>query len=361
MPAEWSKKLLTWYQEHARDLPWRRTRDPYAIWIAEVMLQQTRVETVIPYYGRWMASFPSIEAVAAAPREQVLAHWEGLGYYRRAHHLQLAAQRVVEEHGGQLPSDVKALEHLPGIGSYTAAAIAAIAFEHNVLALDGNLRRVLARLIDLELDARAPEGERRIREAGLDGLPEGKAGVFNQALMDLGSQLCRPRAPLCAQCPLEVECLARRRGVQEQRPVSAPRKAMPHLTAAVGVLRRDGKVLIGRRPEGGILAGLWQFPGGRLEAEESLEACLRREWVEELGVQIEPLEKIGSYDHAHTNFRITVHAFECRLLQGEPQALDHTEIRWVEFSRLSEFPMGKIDRQISLDLVDGGSMLQPEA
>jgi A/G-specific adenine glycosylase len=361
MPAEWTQKLLTWYREYARDLPWRRTRDSYAIWVAEVMLQQTRVETVIPYYDRWMASFPTIELLAAAPREQVLAHWEGLGYYRRAHHLHRAAQRVIEDHGGRLPANVKALEQLPGIGRYTAAAIAAIAYDHDELALDGNLRRVLARLIDLELDVKSPEGERRLREAGLAALPEGKAGIFNQALMDLGSELCRSQAPLCSECPLEDDCLARRRGVQEQRPVRARRKPLPHLTAAVGVLRHDGKVLIGRRPEDGILAGLWQFPGGRLEAGESLEACLRREWVEELGVQIEPLEKIGSYDHAHTNFRITVHAFACRLLQGEPQALDHTEIRWVQISHLGDYPMGKIDRRISLDLAAGGSMLHKDA
>ncbi|HEY69820.1 MAG TPA: A/G-specific adenine glycosylase [Anaerolineae bacterium] len=361
MPAEWTQKLLVWYEEHARDLPWRKTRDPYAIWIAEVMLQQTRVETVIPYYERWMASFPTIEALADAPREQVLAHWEGLGYYRRAHHLHQAAQRVVEDHGGLLPSDLKDLEKLPGIGRYTAAAVAAIAYDHDVLALDGNLRRVLARLIDLEIDAKSSEGERRIREAGMAALPERQAGIFNQALMDLSSQLCRPRAPRCSECPLEAACLANQHGVQEQRPVRASRKPLPHLTAAVGVLHRDGKVLIGRRPEGGVLAGLWQFPGGRLEPGESLEACLRREWVEELGVQIEPTEKIGVYDHAHTNFRITVHAFTCRLLQGEPQALDHTEIRWVEISHLGDYPMGKIDRQISLALAAGGSMLQKDS
>jgi A/G-specific adenine glycosylase len=361
MPAEWTQKLLAWYGEHARDLPWRRSGDPYAIWIAEVMLQQTRVETVTPYYRRWMANFPTIEALAAAPREQVLAHWEGLGYYRRVHNLHQTAQRVVDEHAGQFPADLKALEQLPGIGRYTAAAIAAIAYDIDVLALDGNLRRVLARLTDLELDARSPQGERRIREAGLAALPTGQAGVFNQALMDLGAQLCKPRAPLCSECPLEVDCLAKQRGVQELRPVRAPRKTLPHLKAAVGILYRNGKVLIGRRPEGETLGGLWQFPGGRLEAGESLEACLRREWVEELGVKIEPLERIGSYDHAHTNFRITVHAFACRLLQGEPQALDHTEIRWVEISRLGEYPMGKIDRQISLDLAAGGSMLSLEA
>ncbi len=354
-------KLLDWYREHGRDLPWRRTRDPYAIWIAEVMLQQTRVETVIPYYERWLASFPTMEALANAPREQVLAHWEGLGYYRRAHHLHQTAQRVVEEHDGRLPSDVKALEQLPGIGSYTAAAIAAIAFNHDALALDGNLRRVFARLIDLELDVKSPEGERRVRESGLAAIPAGQAGVFNQALMDLGSRLCKPQAPLCSDCPLEYECIARQRGVQDQRPVQTPRKPLPHLTAAVGVLLQNEKVLIGRRPEGGILAGLWQFPGGRLEPGESLEDCLRREWVEELGVQIEPLKEIGSYDHAHTNFRITVHAFTCRLLQGEPQALDHTEIRWVEISRLGDYPMGKIDRRISLDLASGGSMLHLDA
>ncbi len=314
------------------------------------MLQQTRAETVVPYFHRWMERFPTTKALAAAEREEVLAHWEGLGYYRRAHHLHQAAQRVIREHDGELPSDESALERLPGIGRYTAAAIAAIAFDIDTIALDGNLRRVLSRLIDLETDPRTPEGEKRLREAGQALLPKGRAAAFNQAMMDLGAMVCRPVDPFCSDCPIAVYCLAMKRGVQEQRPVRRPRNRVPHYVAAAAVLRHDGRVLIGRRPEGKLLGGLWEFPGGRTEPGESLEACLRREMIEELGVEIQVLAKLGSYEHAYTHFRVTVVAFESRLALGEPRAREHTEIRWVDIDRLAEYPMGKVDRSIAKDL-----------
>jgi A/G-specific adenine glycosylase len=350
MSSELSQALLAWYEKHGRDLPWRRNRDPYAIWISEVMLQQTRAQTVVPFFQRWMESFPTIEAVAVAEREQVLAHWEGLGYYRRAHNLHQAAQRVMSEHGGELPSDEAALERLPGIGRYTAAAIAAFAFDFDTLALDGNLRRVLSRLIDLEIDTRTQGGEKRLREAGLTILPKGRAADFNQAMMDLGALVCVPVEPSCSKCPIEAHCLASERGVQEQRPVRRPKARIPHYMVAAAVLRRDGKVLIGRRPEGKLLGGLWEFPGGRMEPGESLEVCLRREMIEELGVETQMLAQLGSYDHAYTHFRVTVVAFESRLVRGEPSALEHTEIRWEDVDRLGQYPMGKVDRSIAKDL-----------
>ena len=196
-----AKALLDWYSEHARDLPWRRTRDPYAIWVAEIMLQQTRVETVIPYYHRWMTRFPNITSLAQATLDEVLRHWEGLGYYRRAHHLHQAAAELLAQHDGLLPLALRDLEALPGIGAYTAAAIAALAFDEDAIALDGNLRRVFARLLNLELDARAPEGERRIRSRAEELLPAGQAASFNQALMDLGAAVCLPRSPALQGMP----------------------------------------------------------------------------------------------------------------------------------------------------------------
>lgn len=358
MSSDLAKSLLTWYRKHGRDLPWRRSRNPYAIWISEIMLQQTRVETVIPYFYRWMESFPTIERLAAAEREQVLAHWEGLGYYRRAHTLHQAAQRVIREHDGELPADVAALERLPGIGRYTAAAIAAIAFDIDTIALDGNLRRVFSRLIDLEVDPRTSHGDQRIRKIAEAILPKGRAAAFNQAMMDLGAMVCSPANPACGECPVIGHCQAKQRGVQEQRPVKKPRARIPRYEAAAAVLRRDGKVLIGRRPEGKLLGGLWEFPGGKIEPDESLEACLRREVIEELGAEIQVLAKLGSYNHAYTHFRVTVVAFEARLIQGEPRALEHTELRWVGVDRLGEYPMGKVDRSIATDLMEAR---QPEA
>jgi A/G-specific adenine glycosylase len=346
------QSLLAWYAEHARDLPWRRQRDPYAVWVSEVMLQQTRVETVIPYYLRWMDRFPTVEVLAAASRDEVLGVWEGLGYYRRAHNLHHAARILVAEYGGELPSEVDKLRCLPGIGPYTSAAIAAIAFNRDVVALDGNLRRVISRLIDLPIDPRSQEGERQLRSWALGALPLGHSSVFNQALMDLGATVCVPRIPDCPSCPLAQFCLAFQRGVQDERPVRNPRRPTPHITAAAAVLRRGEQVFIGRRPEGMLLGGLWEFPGGRLEQEESLDACLRREINEELGAVIEVGATLGAFNHTYTHFRVTVHAFECELKEGEPQALEHSEFRWVYPECLREYPMGKIDRAIARTILE---------
>ncbi len=352
MTSTVAQVLLTWYAKHARDFPWRRQRDPYAVWVSEVMLQQTRAETVVPYYSRWMDRFPTVEALAAASRDEVLGLWEGLGYYRRAHNLHQAARLLVAEYGGELPGEVDKLRLLPGIGPYTAAAIAAIAFNQDVIAIDGNLRRVISRLIDLAIDPRSPEGERQLRSWASGELPLGQSSKFNQALMDLGAMVCVPRTPNCSACPLARSCLALQRGVQDERPVRTPKKPIPHITAVAAVLRCDEHVFIGRRPEGVLLGGLWEFPGGKPEPEESLKACLRREMGEELGVEIDVGVKLGVFNHAYTHFRVTVHAFECKLKGGEPQALEHSEVRWVSPERLREYPMGKIDRAIAHTILE---------
>ncbi len=339
--------LLAWYSRNARDLPWRRTRDPYAIWVSEIMLQQTRVETVIPYYERWMARFPSVRSLAQASLDEVLRMWEGLGYYRRVHQLHSAARRILRDHDGRLPESEAGWRRLPGVGSYTAAAVAAIAFNAHTLALDGNLRRVLARLFDLERDPLSPAGERLLREQAEPLLPPGGASLFNQALMDLGAVLCTPRAPRCEACPLAPECLANARGTQALRPVRPCRRAVPRRVAVAGVLRRRGLVLLGRRPPGKLLGGLWEFPGGKVEPGERPQAALRRELREELGIEVRVGAPLGRYRHAYAHFRVTVHAFLCHILEGEPQPLEHTTLRWVAEHRLPNYPMGKVDRAIA--------------
>jgi len=342
-----TKSLLAWYEANDRDLPWRRTHDPYAIWVSEIMLQQTRVETVLPYYERWMARFPDLQSLAAASQEEILTLWEGLGYYSRARHLHRAAQLLVAEYDGRLPETAAELKGLPGIGPYTAAAIATFAFGADAIALDGNLRRVLSRLFDLRLDPRTPQGERRLLAQTADLLPRGRASEFNQALMDLGTTLCTPRSPDCLRCPLARGCLANARRTQARRPVRSRRRPIPHRKITAAVLRRNGDVLVGRRREGQLLGGLWEFPGGKQESDETLKACLRRELREELGVKVVVGEEIGAFENAYTHFRVTVHAFECRLASGEPRALDHSEIRWTPIARLRRLPMGKVDRAIA--------------
>jgi len=347
MTTSLGKKLLDWYDKNKRTLPWRERPSPYATFISEFMLQQTRVETVIPYYDRWMARFPTFATLAAGDREEVLRLWEGLGYYRRAHNLHQAAQIIVTAYGSELPRDIRALQELPGIGCYTAAAITAIGFNQPAVALDGNLRRVLARLIDLELPARSIEGERALLAFGYRNLPEGHSSTFNQSLMDLGSLICTAKAPVCEQCPLQSECLARAHGTIFERPVKIPRKPIPRVEAAAGVLKQNGRVLIGRRPEGKLLGGLWEFPGGKPEPGEDLQAALRREWMEELGVAAVVGAKIGTYQHTYTHFHVTVHAFNCELVSGAPAALEHSELTWAGVEELGDYPMGKVDRAIS--------------
>lgn len=354
--------LLDWYAEHARQLPWRGTADPYIVWVSEIMLQQTRVETVIPYFLRWIERFPTVQSLADASEQEVLSAWEGLGYYSRARSLHKAAQIIVREFASQLPQDVDLLRRLPGIGRYTAGAIASIAFGKDEPALDGNIRRVLARLFDVRLPARSPAGEQRLWELARTHLPAGQAGNYNQAMMDLGARLCTPRAPNCASCPLAHLCQAHALGVQEERPVMEKKPPIPHYTVTAAVIQQhvsplqdyplqEIPILLARRPSHGLLGGLWEFPGGKLQDGEDLPACLRREICEELGVDISVGEAFGVYKHAFTHFRITLHAFLCRLGEGTPQPLEASEIRWVKPKDLTAYPMGKVDRQIASRLV----------
>jgi A/G-specific adenine glycosylase len=320
------------------------------------MLQQTRVETVIPYFKRWMKHFPTISELASSSLQEVLGVWEGLGYYGRARNLHKASQIVMLEYGGQLPGDVKSLRKLPGIGRYTAAAIASIAFNRDEPTLDGNIRRVLARFFNVTEDARSRMGEQRLWQLAGQHLPAGHAGEYNQALMDLGASICSPKSPGCKQCPLEASCLARSLAIQEQRPVLLPKPAIPHFIVTAAVICRDQRVLITCRPPKGLLGGMWEFPGGKLQDNEDLPACLQREIGEELGVEIEVGALLGVYHHAYTHFRVTLHAFWCSLLRGEPQPIQAADMRWVKLNELSQFPMGKIDRQISQTLVSSTSL-----
>lgn len=350
MSTPLAQSLLAWYAEHGRQLPWRRTEDPYALWVAEVMLQQTRVDSVVQYYARWMARFPTLSSLAAADRQEVLRFWEGLGYYRRAHQLHRAAQEVVARHGGQLPRTMDELLALPGIGRYTAGALAAIAFGADELALDGNLRRVLSRLFDLPLDPTSAQGERRLRAGALAHMPPGQASAFNQALMDLGATVCLPRRPRCERCPLAAHCLARQRGRQLERPVRKARKALPRHVSSAGVLRVGGQVLLSQRPAGSLLGGLWRFPGGRCREGEEPPECLRRIWREEMGIDVRVGQALAVIEHAYTHYQVRVHAYDCLLRQGRLKADKEANWRWVALGELHAYPMGKVDRLLAKSL-----------
>jgi A/G-specific adenine glycosylase len=350
MLSEFSRRLIEWYALNARSLPWRGLSDPYAVWVSEIMLQQTRVETVIPYFERWLKRFPTLKDLAEASQEDVLKTWEGLGYYSRARNLHKAAGLVMEHFSGQLPRDRKELGNLPGIGAYTAGAIASIAFGQDEATLDGNIRRVLARFFNISDSVKSTEGKQKLWNLARDHLPMGKAGEYNQGLMDLGAAICTPRSPACSRCPLEDFCQARALGIQEQLPVGITRPAIPHIIVTAAVIEREGKVLIARRPANGLLGGMWEFPGGKLEEGENLEECLIREIREELGTEIVVDESFGIYNHAYTHFKVTLHAFLTHLGRADPVPLQTENIRWVFVQELNTFPMGKIDRQIALAL-----------
>ncbi len=352
MPRKVSTLLLHWYAAHQRTLPWRGTRDPYRVWVSEIMLQQTQVETVIPYYRRWLARFPTVRALAVAPQSEVLALWEGLGYYARARNLHRAAQQIVNEHRGRMPHTLAGLRALPGIGRYTAAAIASIAFEVDAAVLDGNVKRVLARVFDFRDDVKSPRGEKKLWEIADSLVPAGRAGDYNQALMDLGATLCAPRAPRCDICPLRSLCTARQLGVQLERPVTRPRAPIPQRVGAVGVIRKPGRVLIAQRPAHKLLGGLWAFPGGECVEGESLTACLRRVARDEFGVTISVGPQTQELHHTFTHFRIRQHVFECRAQSGRaPHNAGASPIRWVRVAELGQYPMGKTDRQIAKQLL----------
>lgn len=341
------RPLLAWWDANQVDLPWRRTRDPYRIWVAEIMLQQTQIATVLPYYARWLDAFPSVDALAAAEPDEVLKLWEGLGYYRRARHLHAAARTVLAEHGGQLPRSVAGLMALKGIGRYTAGAIASIAFGVPAPVVDGNVSRVLTRLTDDDGDITQTGTRNRLWALADTLVPDDRPGAFNQALMELGQRVCVPARPRCHQCPVADHCAARRHGTQLERPVRPPRRRTPHYDVAAGVIRRDdGRILIAQRPADGLLGGLWEFPGGKQEAGETLQQTLRREIAEELGVEIRVGRPLITIKHAYTHFRITLHAFHAEFGGGRVQHLGVADHAWVMLDQLDRYAFAATDRQI---------------
>jgi A/G-specific adenine glycosylase len=344
--------LLAWWDAGHADLPWRRTRDPYAVWVSEVMLQQTQIATVIPYYERWMARFPTVAALAGASLDEVLKLWEGLGYYSRARNLHAAAQQVMAEHDGRLPTTAAGLMDLRGIGRYTAGAVASIAFDEPAPVLDGNVIRVLSRLVDLPDDVTQTATRNALWQLAADLVPAKRPGDYNQALMELGQSVCLPGNPLCLLCPLARVCLARQRGTQAERPVRPPRKRTPHYDVVAGVIwatgtpAADGRFLITQRPLDGMLGGLWEFPGGKQEAGESLEAALVREIREELAIPITPGAHLITVAHAYTHFRITLHAFHAAYDGGEPQHLGVADHAWVTLTDVDAYAFAVTDRKI---------------
>ena len=346
-PRRPDDKLLAWYDREAADLPWRRNDDPWAIWLAEIMLQQTQVATVIPYYERFLQRFPDVPSLAAADLDEVLKLWEGLGYYSRARHLHRATRQLLRERAGRIPRTATALQQLPGIGRYTAGAIASIAFGEAAPVLDGNVMRVLARLTDLDEDTTRSATQRHLWTLAQEWLHPTRPGAWNQALMELGRRICRPRRPDCPRCPLQAQCLAFARGTQAARPRRRPRPARPHYDVVAALVRNDrGEYLIQRRPEEGLLGGLWTFPGGRVAADDSdLEAALGRSLRETLALRAQPTRPLTPVQHGFTHFSMTLHAWECRLVSG-PDVTPPPELAWALPQALRAYSFGGAERAL---------------
>ena len=336
--------LLDWFSRHKRDLPWRRTYVPYQVWISEVMLQQTQMERGVEYFKRWIARFPDVASLAEAPEDEVLKLWEGLGYYSRARNLHKAAKEVVHRHAGNLPSSPEALQGLPGIGPYTARAIASIAFGWDVCVVDANVERVISRLYDIALPVKSRQARDEIERRGANLLPEGRARDFNQALMEFGSLVCSPKNPDCALCCLAGFCQARQKGVQEERPLIVKAPSPIYISMATGVLIHDGRILTQKRRADDVWGNLWEFPGGVVENGETPGQAVVREYLEETGLVVNHPVSIAIFKHSYTRYRVTLHAFSVTLLSNPAElslqaAQEHRWAAWSEITKLA-FPAG---------------------
>lgn len=339
--------LLRWYEKKARKLPWRGTRDPYAIWVSEIMLQQTQVATVIPYYTNFLKFFPTVHHLARADLSKVLKIWEGLGYYSRARNLHRASQIISNHFHGRTPDTLKDLLSLPGIGRSTAGAILSFAFQKEAPILDGNAKRVISRLFAVSDNPARGKTEDLLWKISESLIPRGFSNPFNQALMDLGSMICTPKEPDCNHCPLRDVCKGRASGKPERYPSRSMRRTIPHVESVSAVIRKDRKVLLNQRPATGLLGGLWEFPNWPIEEKKEMKEYLRQKVKSEIGLRVRTKEPVGSFRQTFSHFKLTVHVFQCQPLDGKGRG------KWVPMKNLPLFPMSRIHRRISLSILPG--------
>jgi A/G-specific adenine glycosylase len=349
------RALLAWYAKHRRELPWRSSQDPYAVWVSEMMLQQTQVRTVIPYFQAWMQRFPDVTALANAPESDVLHAWQGLGYYSRARNLRLAAQEMLRVHDGRVPEQVSELLALPGIGPYSAGAIASIAYGHAEPLVDGNVIRVLSRLFALRGDPNKAPLKAKIWDSARSLIVEKAAGEFNQSLMELGATVCAPRNPRCQACPVAAHCQALAHDLVDVLPeLPARAKATPvHVVSAIAT--RGGRVLVTKlRPDAPRWASMWLFPNAEVGAGETPQAAVARALLSAVGLRGEATGLLCVVRHTVTRFRVTLDAYRTSVSAGVAKALTVSEFAWKRPQELTELAMPKAHRRIATALMDGG-------
>jgi A/G-specific adenine glycosylase len=353
-----ARRLLAWFARHGRALPWRADRDPYRIWVSEVMLQQTQVATVIGYFERFLQAFPTLAALAAAEEQDVLRLWEGLGYYRRARDLHRAARLLVERHGGRFPDDPVLLGELPGFGRYTTNAVLSQAFDRRLPILEANSQRVLSRLFARREDPRSGPARRELWRTAEEILPEREVGHFNQALMELGALVCTPTAPDCENCPLAERCLARQEGLQESIPARSPAPATTFVQESAVVIRREGgagdEVLLVQRPPAGRWARLWEFPHGALAEGETHEQAAGRLVKELTGLEADLRAELLTVRHAVTRYQITLVCFEAAYRAGAFASPFYVQARWLRPEDLGGYPVSAPQRRLARALGQAG-------
>ncbi|MBI5589287.1 MAG: A/G-specific adenine glycosylase [Deltaproteobacteria bacterium] len=334
----WRKRLLVWYAENHRNLPWRKTPEPYSIWVSEVMLQQTQVKTVIAYHDRFLKRFPTIQSLARADQQDVLKLWEGLGYYSRARNFHKAAIQVCSRHSGQIPADWNAFRQLPGVGDYIASAVLSIAFNQPFAVVDGNVKRVISRLFAMNTPVNASRAHSVFQEPATALLDHDAPGIFNQAMMELGALICKPKKPLCTLCPLDACCVAFASGQVDVYPKRVKVPPVPLYPVVAGVVYHRGRMLITQRKPDGLLGGLWEFPGGKIqEGESPSDACVR-EIREETGVSARIVSHLCQVKHAYTHFKIQMQVFICHALSGAVRLNGPVDFRWITADDMDLYP-----------------------
>lgn len=343
--------LKTWFDDNKRSLPWRvPDRDPYAVWVSEIMLQQTRIDQMLPFYERFLARYPDLLSLAAAPVDDLLLVWEGLGYYSRCRNLHRSAVIIKDEHNGIFPTTASELQELPGVGRYTAAAIASSVFGEPTPAIDGNVKRVLSRVFSVTPSVDSGPGVRLLYELAERLIDEKRPGDFNESLMELGATICTPKSPDCPSCPLSPKCTSYHAGTQSIFPKRTPKKKAPHHTVAVAiVIKGNGEFYVQQRPETGLLAGLWEFPGGKKEGDETLEETCLRELNEETGLDAVIVERLETVQHAYSHLKVSITPFVCRLFAtGESNDLlrNTRPCRWISFDEIDTLVFPRANRKI---------------
>jgi A/G-specific adenine glycosylase len=342
------RRLLAWYTKHARDLPWRKSRDPYRVWVSEIMLQQTQVATVRDYFTRFVKTYPNVHKLAAADETDVLRLWEGLGYYRRARQLHAAAKQVVADHAGTFPQTTSELQSLPGIGRYTAGAVASIAFDQRAAILEANTIRLLSRLIAYRGNPHLTAGQRVLWQVAEEILPHKDVARFNQALMELGSLVCTPADPKCDECPLASVCAANAAGLQHEIPVPKKKPTFTALREAAIVVRKNGSVLMRQCGPGERWAGLWDFPRFELEASGPLfaKAEIVTKVAAQTGITCAPGQLIKTMKHGVTRYRIALDCYEATFVFGRVQASQSAAVKWLSIQTLADLPLSTTGRKI---------------